>query len=210
MASETRAVLKAMVVASLCVVAAARGSDAQAAPESLREGLFGGRPSDGRTRTAPVVARYISEEGDVFIFDRTQSKPLLKFENSPEIWALQPQPAPRGDIIYKNDLGEPMLRATRLGGVTVFTDGRPGGSAAALAGGGAPLKLAPMGPQALLERLAQASARASRAARRLITFDAEATPGSSALIADAAMVSAEAVVRMTRRADGAKLLSRFS
>jgi hypothetical protein len=199
-----------MVVASLCVVAAARGSVAQAAPESLREGLFGGRPSDGRTRTAPVVARYISEEGDVFIFDRTQSKPLLKFENSPEIWALQPQPAPRGDIIYKNDLGEPMLRATRLGGVTVFTDGRPGGSAAALAGGGAPLKLAPMGPQALLERLAQASARASRAARRLITFDAEATPGSSALIADAAMVSAEAVVRMTRRADGAKLLSRFS
>ena len=43
---------------------------------------------------------------------------------------LQPQPAPRGDVIYKNDLGEPVLRATRLGGVTVFTDHGPAGSAA--------------------------------------------------------------------------------
>nr|QQZ52104.1 DUF4908 domain-containing protein [Phenylobacterium glaciei] len=42
--------------------------------------------------------------------------------------------APRGDIIYKNDLGEPVLRATRLGGLTLFTPDRPGGTAAALAG----------------------------------------------------------------------------
>ena len=115
----------------------------------------------------PPVARYVSETGDVFILDRSQPKPLLKFEHSPEVWVLLPQPGPRGDVIYKNDLGEPVLRATRLGGVTVFTDARPSGAAAALAGGGSSLKLAPLGPQALLERLAQASARASRAARRL-------------------------------------------
>ena len=42
-----------------------------------------------------------------------------------------------------------------------------------------------VGPQMLLERLAQASARASRAAKRLIPFDAEAGPVSSAVIADA-------------------------
>jgi hypothetical protein len=210
MASETPAFLRSVLVASLIATAVGRPSHAWAGPETLREGLFGGRPSEGRTRVAPTVARYVSEEGQGFILDRTHPKPLLKFDNNPEVWALQAQPAPRGDIIYKNDLGEPMLRATRLGGVTVFTDGRPGGSAAALAGGGLPLKLAPMGPQALLERLAQASARASRAAKRLITFDAEATPASSALIADAAMVTAEAIVRMSRRPDGRQLLAKIT
>lgn len=175
----------------------------------LREGLFGQRPSDGRQSATPLVARYVSEDGDVFTFDRSQPRPLLKFDNSYEVWALRPQPAPRGDTIYKNDLGEPVLRATRLGGVTLFTDQRPGGSAAALAGVGAPLRLPIMGPQALLERLAQASARASRAARRLIPFEAEATPASSALIADAALVTSEAVVRMSKRADARKLLDRI-
>ena len=91
----------------------------------------------------------------------------MKFDDSPEIWALRPHPAPRGDVIYKNDLGEPMLRATRLGGLTLFTADRPGGSPAALTGAGGALRLAPLSPQALLEKLAQASARATRAARRL-------------------------------------------
>jgi len=177
--------------------------------ESLREGLFGHRPADGRQFPAPPIARYVTEDGDAFTLDRTQAKPLLKFENSYEVWALQPQPGPRGDTIYKNDLGEPVLRATRLGGVTLFTDQRPGGSAAALSGAGSPLRLAIMGPQALFERLALASARASRAARRLIPFEAEATPTSSALIADSAMVTSEAVVRMTKNSGTRRMLDRI-
>jgi Domain of unknown function (DUF4908) len=180
----------------------------------LRDGLFGHRHSDGRDIAAPPVARYVTEDGDVFTFDRTQPKALLKFDGSFEVWALQPQTAPRGDTIYKNDLGEPVLRATRLGGVTVFTDQRPAGAAAALAGIGAPLRLAIMGPQVLLERLAQASIRASHAARRLIPFEAgrpgeEATPTSAPLIADAAMVTSEAMVRMSKRSDAHKLLDRI-
>jgi hypothetical protein len=143
------------------------------------------------------------------VLDRSQGRPFLKFDNSPEVWVLQQQPGPRGDVIYKNDLGEPVVRATRLGGVTVFTDQRPEGSAAALAGGGDPLRLTVLGPQALLERLAQASARASRAARRLIPFDADATPASSALIADAAIVASEAVVRLARVAEGRAILARI-
>ena len=201
--------LAAICAAVLCT-ALGIAHPALAGPvDSLRQGLFGSRPSEGRQFAAPPIARYVSEDGDVFTLDRTQPKPLLKFENSFEVWALTPQPAPRGDTIYKNDLGEPVLRATRLGGITIFTDQRPGGSAAALAGVGAPLRLAIMGPQALLERLAQASARASRAARRLISFEAEATPASSALIADSAMITSEAVVRMTKRADSRRLLDRI-
>ena len=190
----------AALAAALCVCAP---FPAMAGPLG---NLFGGHPRDGRESAAPPIARYVSEDGDVFTLDRTGPKPLLKFESSFEVWALQPQQGPRGDTIYKNDLGEPVLRATRLGGVTVFTDHRPDGEAAAFAGPGTPLRLAIMGPQALFERLAQASFRASHAVRRLVPFEAEATPASSALIADAALVTSEAMVRMSKRSASRRFL----
>ena len=154
----------------------------------------------------PPVARYVSETGVRFTFDRSQGLPLVKFDRSPEVWVLRPQPAPRGDILYLNDLGEPILRASRTGGLTVFTTDRPQGLPAALAGGGQTLRMTALGPQQLLERLAMASTRATRAARRLIPFEADASPASSALTADAAMVAAEAIIRMTRLSDGRLVL----
>lgn len=192
------------------LVAMTGGLASEASAQSLREGLFGQRPSDGRRMTQPPVGRYVSEEGARFTLDRSTSRPLLKFDDSPEIYALQPQPAPRGDVIYKNDLGEPVLRATRLGGLTIFTESRPGGSAAALDGDSPPIRLPVLGPQALLERLAQASAKASRAARRLIPFEADATPASAPLVADAATITAEAVVRMSRHPDGRAVLGHIT
>lgn len=174
--------------------------------ERLREGLFRRHgPEPG-----PPIARYVSAEGRVFVLDRTQSVPMLKFEDSPEVWALAPSPAPRGDVIYKNDLGEPVLRITRLGGFTLFTDERPAGEPVSLVGDGLPLRLAPMSPQAVFERLTQASLRASRAARRPMLFEAEATPESSALIADAAVVASVAIIRIAGRKDGRSVLSQFN
>ncbi|HEY9235610.1 MAG TPA: DUF4908 domain-containing protein, partial [Phenylobacterium sp.] len=114
-------------------------SEASAAPDSLRDGLFGNRGTDQRRVTAPPVARYVTDDGRGFVLDRSTSRPLLKFDAAYEIYALQAQAAPRGDIIYKNDLGQPVLRATRLGGVILFTSSRPGGSAAALSGQASPL-----------------------------------------------------------------------
>jgi Domain of unknown function (DUF4908) len=189
------------------LICAALGFASPASAQSLHDLLFGNHRHPGRDFAAPPVARYVSEDGDEFILDLTQEQPLLKFESSPEVWALKAQAAPRGDVIYKNDLGEPVLRATRLGGVTVFTDHRPEGEAAALAGGGSPLKLSSLGPQALLERLGQASLRASRAARHVILFDAEASPASSAVIADAALVASVAVGRLADRPQGRNRLA---
>lgn len=205
-------ILKAIsVVLALSAAGLAHQASAQGAGQSLREGLFAKRPVDGRRFAAPPVARYISEDGEAFVLDRSGARPLLKFDNSPEIWVLQSQPAPRGDIIYKNDLGDPMLRATRLGGVTVFTEIRPQGSAAALAGPGPALKLISVGPVVLAERVYQASARASRAAHRTVPFVADnATPASAALISDAAAVAAEAVIRVSHRKDGNKQLARIA
>lgn len=204
-----RMISKGALAGALLVsfTSAAAPADAQ----SLRDSLFGRHHAfDGRPNGAPAVGRYVSEDGDVFTLDMSQGgPPLLKFENSFEVWALRAQPGPRGDTIYKNDLGETMLRATRLGGLTVFTDDQPGGEAAAVAGAGNPLRLIPLDAQSLLDRLGQASARASHAARRLIPFEAEATPSSSALIADAAMVTSEAVVRMTKKPPTHRILDRI-
>lgn len=177
------------------------------AADKLRDGLFKRRPGEV---SGPPLARYVSEEGRTFVLDRTQPATMLKYDDSPEVWVLAPSPAPRGDVIYKNDLGEPVLRATRLGGITLFSDERPNGEAVSLAGGGAPLRLLPMSPQAVFERLAQASLRSSRAARRSMLFEAEATPASSALIADAATVTSLAIIRLAQRKDGRSLLGQFS
>lgn len=182
----------------------------QAACEpGLREAFSQRRPND-RLADRPSVARYMTETGEGFILDRTNSRPLLKFDSSVEVMALEAHPGPRGDVIYKNDLGVPVLRATRLGGLTVFTPDRPGGAAAALTGATAPLRIPTISPNALFQRLYQASAKASKAAKKLIPFEADATPGSSSLVADAAAIAAEAIVRLSRRPDGREALGKLN
>jgi hypothetical protein len=206
MSGKQTASRRAIYTALLSAVALGYGAPASAGPaDKLRDSLFKNRPGE---IAGPQTACYMSEDGRVFTLDRTQPAPLLKFEDSPEVWALAPNPAPRGDVIYKNDLGEPMLRATRLGGFTLFTDKRPSGEAVSLARGCAPLRLLILGPQALSERLLQASVRSGRAARRSVLFEAEATPNSAALIADAAMVVTLAYMRVASRDGGRALLGK--
>lgn len=196
----------AVLLATACAIAAPQDARAQSA--RMADGVLFNAPAGlAGPAGAPTVARYVSETGVRFTFDRSQGLPLVKFDRSPEVWVLRPQPAPRGDVLYLNDLGEPLLRASRTGGLTVFTNDRPEGLAVALSGGGSMLRMTALGPQQLLERLALASTRATRAARRLIPFEADASPASSALTADAAMVAAEAIIRMTRQTDGRIVVS---
>lgn len=197
MTGARSAIVAALVAGAVTLGAGADAAWAQDAGSVLREALFGSSPNAQRRAPAPPVARYVAETGEGFVLDRTRERPLLRFESSSEVWVLQPQPGPRGDVIYKNDLGEPMLRATKLGGLTLFTRERPEGSAVALAGISQPIRLSVMGPNALLGRLAQASSRASKAAGRLVPFGADATPQSAALIADAAHIAGEAMMRVS-------------
>src|SRR5258707_2899381 len=75
-AASSRTGSVAVYVAILCI-ALGFAQPALAGPvESLRQGLFGSRSSEGRQFAAPPVARYVSEDGDVFTVDRTQPKPL--------------------------------------------------------------------------------------------------------------------------------------
>ena len=168
-------------------------------------------PQQDRGVQTPPVARYSVGDGAAFVLDRTSQTALLKFEDSPEVWVLQPSIAPRGDVIYKNDMGEPVIRLSRLGGLTLFSPQAPGGTAAAMVGGADDLQPpSAMSPNAVFQRLLEASGRASRAAQHLIKFDAaEVTPDSAPVFADAITAGAEAVVAMSRRDDGRAFLKRL-
>ena len=187
-----------------CILLALLGSvsAAWAEPASLRDFLFGAKAGAGVS--LPAVARYQSERGPAFILDRSAGRrAVLKFDDSPELWALTASPGPRGDVIYRDDLGEPLLRATRLGGLTLFTPDDPGGVAAAALGAAPPPRPpAVYGPEALFQVLVQASSRASRAAQHLIIFDAGdalATPTTEPIFADAFILTADAIVRVSAR-----------
>ena len=70
------------------------------------------------------------------------ARPLFRFERREETWVLRSTPAPRGDVIYRNDAGDQILRVTPDGGMTLYTAraperltrlarrGRPGAGAA--------------------------------------------------------------------------------
>lgn len=202
------------IAALACGLAAALalGQAVQARPFTLGDALFGPNGQQDNAR-APMIARYADEDGDsAFVLDRSAALPMLRFDDSPEIWVLTPQPAAHGDVIYKNDVGEPMLRATRFGGMTLFTVAHPGGAAAALVGEAPALRpMAILTPNALLQRLAQASAHASRAAQRLVVFDApDVSPQTASLVADAATITAAAIEAMARDPKGRGMLAKVS
>ena len=154
-------------------------------------------------RATPPVARYVAGDDREFVLDRTGPNALLKFEGDDEVWALKPSPGPRGDVIYRDDTGRPVVRATRLGGVTVFTSDRPGGLPAALAGQAARIRPAAVSAVQLLRHLARQSVRVSRAFGRRIDFDAlDVSPGEEMVYADAASVTADALTEAAQQPSG--------
>jgi hypothetical protein len=172
-------------------------------PRSLAE-VLRGSPSQ---TSAPPVGRYVSERGPGFILDRSNPTPLLKFDNSEEVWVLQARPAGRGDTVYVNDAGEVVLRATRLGGLTMFTDDRPQGIPVALRGGANPIPtVVSMSPQAFVRRLRDSGQRISEAIPGFQKISFNSDDSAAPLLAEAAMITAEAVqVAVRQKKNGAVL-----
>lgn len=202
----TRAVGLTAVAAAASVAVAPAG----AAPMSLHEAFMSGRLVD--KPTGPATAKYETDEGGVFILDRSGGRALLKFQDDPEIWVLQSARGPHGDTIYRNDAGEEMLRLTSLGGLTVFTVRRPEGSAAAFDGASAPLRVGPVNPFQLTDDFYQASVRASRSARHVIGFETrkDAEPATAGAFADAAQVASQAIRDVAARPNGRVILERVN
>ena len=162
-----------------------------------------------RQGVAPPVAKYVAGDEREFVLDRSGPSALLKFEGDDEVWALRASPGPRGDVIYRDDTGRPVVRATRLGGVTVFTPDRPGGLPAALAGQASRIRPAAVSAVQLLRHLARQSVRASRALGRRIDFDAfDVSPGEEVVYASAASVAADALEQAAGRERNRRVLDR--
>jgi hypothetical protein len=214
-APQSRSITLSMVVGKLAslggVVAAAllgAASAPAAAAPMLRNLPFG----DNRGAPMPLVARYVAADGQSFVLDRASSgQPLLKFDDNPEVWVLEPFPATRGDTIYRNDLGAPVLRATHLGGLTLYSSSEPEGSPVAMEGEAEDLQPPPViAPSVLLQRFALASIRATRAAQHLIAFSLGLHPSQAdPQFADAATVVAEALTRLSRRPEGHAFLMKL-
>jgi len=149
-------------------------------------------------RSVPPTARYVASNGQGFILDTSGSRALLRFERSTEVWVLRATPAPRGDIIYRNDNGDQVLKVTPNGAVTLYTTAAPQGSPASRAGDAQGLANAAMTGAQLVDYFMRQSYRASHAMGRLIVIDVDIQPGSEQVAADTVSAASDAIVRMAR------------
>lgn len=187
-----RVALAAMTLSVLAAPAAAQvRANAQAERDrTARERIV--------TRNLPPPGRYVSEGGPAFILDRSGTRILMRFERGTEIWALRPTPAPRGDMIYRNDSGDQVLRVTPDGAMTLFTTSTPRGAPVSRAGDGPSLAAQTLSPVQLWNYIVRQSGRASAALGRLVQVDVDIEPGSEAVTADALTTAVDAVIRMAR------------
>lgn len=203
----------AVVAAGLSLLSIAPEAAAQNrgnAQAEQSQALRGQRPV---SPTLPPVGRYVAESGEGFILDRTGRHPLLRFDRRDETWVLRPSAAPRGDVIYRNDAGEQVLRVTPSGGMTIYTPRAPGGSPASFTGAGRSLTPPTLGPFLLFRLMAQRSAMVSQAVGgRLVQVNLDGDQSES-LCVEAMIVATEAVIRIARSPtarqyiDGLRLIS---
>jgi len=175
--------------------------------QSLRDYMFGGHSPEEHRGELPDVALFKSNMGKEFVFDNSQGRPLVRFDNSDEVFALSATRGTKGDVIFKNDIGEPVLKATRWGGLILFNDDNPGGDAVSIEGKARSIVSQHLSPAQLFQSLVHASSRASKAAMRLIEFNAsDVSPQSDYIYADAANITADAMSEIAKRNNGQKLL----
>ncbi len=178
--------------------------------KSLRDRMFGKPVEDGRSsQTAAKTTHFVSEDGESFTFDGSQNIPLLRFDGDDEVWALTATAGTKGDIIYKNDVGQPMLKATRWGGMVLFSDDRPMGDPVAVSGKAVAFTPTVVSPGQLWLHLAKSAYRVSKASDHKIIFSAdEDTPGDSTinLFVEAASVASDALIQIALQATSRRSL----
>ena len=195
-------------------VSAAGSADAQAM-RSLREAIFGKQADDGRGNShAPVVGHYVSARGEGFVLDESQSgAPLLRFDGDDEIFQLSAKPGANGDIIFRNDVGQPVLKATRLGGMILFSGAHADiGDPAAVTGQASAFTPDRLTLTQLWLHMAKSSLRVSHACDHRVDFNAdEDTPGDSVidLFAESVSVTADALMQIAGQSDTRHSLDRL-
>jgi hypothetical protein len=161
------------------------------------------------SRTLPPTGRYVAESGEGFILDRSGQRPLLRFDRRDETWVLRPTAAPRGDVIYRNDAGDQLLRVTPGGGMTVYTSRAPGGSPASLSGPAPSLTPPTLGPAQMFQLMTRRSAMLSQALGRLIEINVDTDGAAESLTVEALILSTDAALRIARSPSARSSLDRL-
>ncbi|MBU2396802.1 MAG: DUF4908 domain-containing protein [Alphaproteobacteria bacterium] len=187
--------LAAAALSSLPIVSHAQARDRANAQAEQSQSL---RNRGASARTLPPTGRYVADSGEAFILDRSGQRPLLRFDRRDETWVLRPTAAPRGDVIYRNDAGDQLLRVTPGGGMTVYTPRAPGGSPASLSGPGQSLSPPTLGPTQLFQLMTRRSAMLSQTMGRLIEINVDTGEQAESLSVEALILSTDAVLRIAR------------
>ena len=88
-------------------------------PGNLRSNLVSLLADQGEQK-APA-AHYVDEESQRgFVFDRSGTFALFKFDDEDEVVALTAYRAPRGEEVFKNDLGQRFLKVSQRGNITLY------------------------------------------------------------------------------------------
>ena len=165
-----------------------------------------GAATPGEPSGDPPVARYVVQNTTLTL-DLSGPQPLLRYNNSTEIYALRRQPGPRGDVIYTNDAGEMMLKATGLGGLTAFTPDQPQGIPAAFIGSAPALGIPDIRNGFMVgQHLQQASGHMSKVSGHEIDLSAQNLSGPEVLplVFDTATVMVQAFDRAMAPANAKK------
>jgi hypothetical protein len=148
-----------------------------------------------RPAAPPGVARYedLATQRS-FTLDLSGEDALMKFDDSPEVYALRATTAQRGDTFLRSDAGELMLRVTEQDNVISYL-GDKDGAPADIAGAAPPLASPPM-TVSFTQGLKDSAQRLSRLAGHDVTIFGTAEFASSEdWIADALMVMVFGVER---------------
>ena len=158
--------------------------------------------------TDAIVARFASQGGPGFILDQSNARPLLRFDGSSEIWVLRASAGLRGDIFYRNDVGEVMLRATRLGGLTLYTLDDPRGLPCAVRGGAGRLEMTRHDVRTLFRHMLREAARGGQAIRGQLEVRADnVEPDTDDIYGDAVSIAIDGIVRTGQTEAGRERLS---
>ena len=199
-------VLVAGMVAGMVAGVLTAGA-AEAQMRSLRELMFGKHADDGRDNNhMPVVAHFKSARGEGFTLDDTQAgAPLLRFDGDDEVFQLTAKPGANGDITYRDDIGEPVLKATRLGGMILFSGAHADvGDPAAVTGQAGAFTPDRLNPAELVLHMAKSSLRVSRACNHQVLFSGDFEDPHDdiiSLFAETASVTSDALVQIASQSE---------
>jgi hypothetical protein len=178
------AVLAALALGFAAAIAAAPASAQQPPPSTFAQGKAAQAQRSANTATKGGT-RYTDMASDKnFILENRGSDVLLQVEGDPEVRTLVPVPAQRGDVFFKDDRGQVVLRVTEQGNVVSYLANKEG-SPADLIGYVAPLSTPAMTSSLNELRLHAAQRLAKLAGHEVTIFGTSEFSRNEAWAADA-------------------------